>query len=81
MATQPGSLADVATQLGMQATELRSLVAASWQNPDKKIAAMKARIAKHFASNLQHVDTVCPRSIIWQNSMATHSCITSACTP
>ena len=59
---QSGTAVDVSTQLGMQASELRSLVTTSWQVPDKKLAAMKGRIIKHFASNPQHVDSVRPRS-------------------
>ena len=35
----------------MQATELHSLVATSWQNPEKKLSGMHARIMKHFGAS------------------------------
>ena len=58
LVSKSSSDVDASTQLGMQAAELRSLVAASWQVPDKKLASMRARIAKHFVSNPQLIDRV-----------------------
>ena len=50
-----------------QATELRGLVATSWQNPEKKLSGMHTRIIKHYGSSS-------PELVAWVCTQP-HACV------